>query len=124
MIKGIGVDSVTISSVERFLQNPTYADDIFTDAEKEMTENHNNPVDFLAGRFAAKQAAKKALSPLVGADVFDYLEVETLVNENNGLELNLLGDLKEAADKAGLITNCVSITTEGDIATAIVIVQD
>lgn len=123
MILGLGIDNVTISNVDRFLQNPEYAKDIFTEKEIDIAEKRNDPTDFYAGRFAAKQAIRKCLEPVVGKDVFDNLSVETLSREDGSPLVVLKNELKKAAEEAGIVEVRVSISTEGDLATAISIAQ-
>ena len=74
MIIGLGIDTVTISQVDGFLQNPNYALDIFTETEIQQASESRDAADFLSGRFAAKQALRKALEPLIH-DTLDYLGV-------------------------------------------------
>ena len=124
MILGLGIDNVTISSVDRFLQNPDYAKDIFTENEIALAQEAGDATDFFAGRFAAKQAIKKALEPLVGRDVYNYLLVETLKREDGSPVVTLFGDLKKAVEKAGVDEVRVTTSTEGDLATAFAIAQN
>ena len=123
MILGLGIDNVTISSVDRFLQNPDYAKDIFTDKEIALAEEAGDSTDFFAGRFAAKQAIKKALEPIVGRDLFNYLLVETTKRNDGSTVVTLKGDLKKAVEAAGVDEVRVTISTEGDLATAISLAQ-
>ncbi len=123
MILGLGIDQVTISTVEQFLKNPKYADDIFTEAEKELASQQGNPVDFFAARFAAKQAFKKCLAPFMNDKEFNYKMIEILKKED-GMPAVYVGDeLAELLKAAGVEELQVSTTTEGDNATAIALAQ-
>lgn len=124
MILGLGVDTVTISSVERFLQNPSYASDIFTDSEQKQAEEYGDVIDFFAGRFAAKQAFKKCLMPIMKGLSFDHRMIEILRNSDGSPAVYVDSEeLTALLKEAGVEELLVSITTEGDSATAIAIAQ-
>lgn len=63
MIYGIGVDIVEVVRIERAYTRwgQRFADKILGPTELEHFAKTNNPVRFLAMRFAAKEAASKAL---------------------------------------------------------------
>ena len=48
MILSIGIDTVTISNVERFLRHPEYADEIFTEKEQKLAEEYGVGKDTIA----------------------------------------------------------------------------
>ena len=123
MILGLGIDTVTISTVEGFLQNPEYARDIFTEEENELSASARDYIDFLSGRFAAKQAINKALEPLIGCRI-EYLDVSVLKNADGSPLVEFHGELRKLVKKTGIREVRVSTTTEGDAATAIAIAQD
>ena len=124
MILGLGIDTVTISNVERFLQNPAYATDIFTENENRKAEEYGDVIDYLSARFAGKQALKKCLAPFLGEFVFDYKMVEIQKHENGTQSVKVLDDdLAALIKKAGIKEIVISTTTEGDSATAIAIAQ-
>lgn len=123
MILGLGIDTVTISQVEGFLQKEEYAQDIFTEEENELAAESRDVVDFFSGRFAAKQAVRKALEPVIHTEV-DYLSVSIMKREDSSPVAVFHGELAELVKKAGVREVRVSITTEGDAATSIAIAQD
>jgi len=63
MIAGIGVDIVEIRRIDESLSRlgDRFAQRILSDEEFAQFQTHNFPVKFLAKRFAAKEAAVKAL---------------------------------------------------------------
>lgn len=63
MIIGIGTDLVDIRRIERLLQKfgPHFTKRIFTVDERSYAENSAHPLRAYANRFAAKEAAVKAL---------------------------------------------------------------
>ena len=123
MIIGLGIDTVTISQVDGFLQNPNYALDIFTETEIQQASESRDAADFLSGRFAAKQALRNALEPLIH-DTLDYLGVSIVKTDYSQPVAVFDGKLAQQVKEAGIREVKVSITTEGDAATSIVIAQD
>ncbi|MBK5111533.1 MAG: holo-ACP synthase [Thermoleophilia bacterium] len=69
---GLGIDLVEISRVERALErHPRLADRLFTEAELEYSTARGRPGRHLAARFAAKEAAVKAMSLSPGVRLKD-----------------------------------------------------
>lgn len=77
MIKGIGVDTVKLARIERAIQRSHLEKRVLTPAEYEhfVGLNIKRQVEFLAGRFAAKEAFSKAWGTGIGAVAFKDLEV-------------------------------------------------
>jgi holo-[acyl-carrier protein] synthase len=73
----------------------------------------------LAARFAAKEAAKKALD----LDGVAWRDIEVVRGANGALDLCLHGAARAAADVLGAHELALSMSHEGDYATAIVIAQ-
>lgn len=65
MIFGIGVDTIELARVERALQSTAFAERVFTPAELAL------PLPSIAARFAAREAAVKALRGLHGLELRD-----------------------------------------------------
>src|ERR1700679_998839 len=63
MIVGLGVDITEISRIEAAIQRrgQAFLDRIFTPSEIAYCRRHRNCAERFAGRFAAKEAAMKAL---------------------------------------------------------------
>lgn len=63
MIIGIGIDIVELTRIEKSLDNPKFIKRILTEKEEEefYLLSANRKIEFLAGRFAAKEAFVKAL---------------------------------------------------------------
>jgi holo-[acyl-carrier protein] synthase len=112
-----GIDLVEIGRIaaaierhgDRFLQR------VFTAGELLQTEGK---VESLAARFAAKEAAAKALGCGIG-DV-GWLEIEVLRGENRQPELHLHGNARQIADKRGLAHWAVSLSHTETFAIAMV----
>jgi holo-[acyl-carrier protein] synthase len=111
-----GVDLIEISRVERALQRrPRLADRLFTERELSYAGERARPGRHLAARFAAKEAAIKALgAPLAPRSI------EVVNDEAGAPSLQLHGTAAERADRLG-VELTVSLTHSRDNAAAVVI---
>ncbi|MGE5462223.1 MAG: holo-ACP synthase [Syntrophothermus sp.] len=102
-----GVDLIEIARIEEVISRhgKHYLERIYTPAELEQCGKRT---ESLAGRFAAKEAAVKALGCGIG-DV-SWKEVEVLGDEQNAPVLTLHGAAKQKADELGLVIWSVSIS--------------
>lgn len=82
MVKGIGIDMVDIREMEKCLKNPTFARHTFTVLEQQEAIKRANPTEYLATRFASKEAVFKAIANLTLEKGFDLRIVETLNRED------------------------------------------
>ncbi len=123
MLLSIGIDTVTVSDVERFLGRPNYVNTIFTDEENRLAREYNDTLDFYARRFAGKQAVKKALDHFVDVSNFDYHDVEILDTSEGIMYVRMAKNLKAALEERNVGDFLISVTSEGDLATAIVMAQ-
>jgi holo-[acyl-carrier protein] synthase len=83
MIKGIGLDIVELERIEKILtRQPKFIQRILTEKEQEMFEmlSNSRKREFLAGRFAAKEAFSKAFGTGIGKDL-SFLDMEILYDE-------------------------------------------
>ena len=116
----VGIDLVQVSRIaeslaqfgDRFLRR------VFTDGEiAYATAAPAQTAQRLAARFAAKEAAKKALA--MPDDVgIGWREIEVVRAPSGACGLRLTG---EAARAAGAAELAVSLSHEGDFATAVVV---
>lgn len=117
----IGTDLVQISriaeSIEQFGEK--FLRRLFTDGELAYA-NSSPPVQAarLAARFAAKEATIKALS--LAETGLDWRQIEVLRMPSGHCTLALHGVAKQAAASAGITELSVSLSHEGDYATAVV----
>lgn len=81
LIIGVGMDMVEIGRVKRFLEGQSgqrFLEKVLTPAERLLAqERHRRIAEFVAGRFAAKEAVVKALGTGIGA-VTGFQDVEVL----------------------------------------------
>lgn len=85
MIEGIGIDLVEITRMkELFLKKPKIVKRILTPKESAYFQelSKKRQVEFLAGRFAAKEAFSKALGTGIGGEL-SFLDLEILPNSKN-----------------------------------------
>ena len=78
MIKGIGIDIIELDRIRNSMQNRRFIDRVLTNSEKqtfELLTNESRKVEFVAGRFAAKEAFSKAIGTGIGKLSFQDIEV-------------------------------------------------
>jgi len=115
---GIGIDLVEVSRLERALgRHPRLAARLFTEGELSHCEGMKRPGRHLAARFAAKEAAVKALGLGPGQPLTE-IEVEA----GRPPAIRLHSDLAERAAEEGLSLT-VSLTHEREMAGAVVLVE-
>ena len=125
MIRGIGIDTVTISemaSVSANIGEGSLAR-LFTAGELAASRNALDSSEYLATRFAAKEAVFKAVAPLLEERHFDLRLIETLNRDDGSPYVNVSDHLRNILNQAGVGNIIISITTEGDFATAFVIAE-
>jgi holo-[acyl-carrier protein] synthase len=84
MIKGIGIDIIELERIRKSMENKRFIDRILTEKEKQnflLLQSETRKVEFLAGRFAAKEAFAKAMGTGIGTLSFQDIEV---MNDENG----------------------------------------
>jgi holo-[acyl-carrier protein] synthase len=118
---GIGVDAVDTARFRRVLaRRPRLEQRLFTDAEQATAHSRADPVPALAGRFAAKEAAMKAMG--VGLGGFGWHDVEVARDVGTGApSLIVRGRAATRAGELGISAWKVSITHTGLIAAAVVV---
>jgi holo-[acyl-carrier protein] synthase len=106
---GIGIDLEEIARVERVFSSPRALARVFTAHEIAYCQPKRNRFQHLAVRFAAKEAAFKALGTgLSGGLYWTHAEV---LNEPSGKPyLVLTGAAKELADQLGVHTLLISLS--------------
>ena len=119
---GIGVDTVEVARFRDVLaRTPSIAGRLFTDGERAYAEGHADPAPRLAARFAAKEAAMKALG--VGLGAFGFHDVEVVSGEGGAPALVVTGRASALAAERGVTAWLVSLTHSALVAEAIVVAQ-
>jgi len=124
MIVGLGIDIAEISRIESAIRR--YGDHflhrLFTPAEIEYCEGYRNRFERYAGRFAAKEAAMKALGTGWRRGV-RWVDIEVVREHGGKPALRLEGQAGIIAKQLGVRNIALSITHAGDTALAEVIFE-
>jgi holo-[acyl-carrier protein] synthase len=115
MSRGVGIDLLEVARLERAMErHPRLAERVFTDDELAYARARGRPGRHLAARFAAKEAAVKAL----GLSSFGLREIEVVAGEPPTLLLH--GRVADAARERGVELQ-VSLTHSQEMAAAVVV---
>lgn len=122
MIVGIGTDIVSVERIESMLARfgDRFARRILTDGEQAVFRECANPGGFLARRFAAKEAAAKALGTGVRAP-FTFHAMEIRRRQGERPELCFLAGAERAARELGVARALLTISDEREYAVAFVV---
>jgi holo-[acyl-carrier protein] synthase len=116
----VGTDLVEIARFRAALaRRPAMASRIFSDTERASLSSRRDPVPGLAARFAAKEAAMKALG--VGLGAFPFADVEVVRLPSGAPQLQLRGKAAALAEASGLSALSVSLSHTGATAAAVVV---
>jgi holo-[acyl-carrier protein] synthase len=124
MIVGIGVDIVDIGRLQRVLdrQGERFVQRVFTAAEQDYCRAHRNPAPHYAVRFAAKEAAFKALGTGWAKGV-SWLDVEVKRPEGEPPTLTLSGGAHRHSLALGVCATHVSLSHSDEAAVATVVFE-
>lgn len=119
--RGIGIDCVRVSEMRALDERlgGAFVQRTFTPGERELAGAAPDSWQFLAGRFAVKEAVFKALNSKT-PNPFDYRRVETLRRADGCPVITTASVPPEAMELAGAKELLVSITGEGDYVIAAV----
>ncbi len=124
MVLGIGMDIVEASRIERaaLRVGERFLTRIFTPSEKKYCFGKASPWNSLAARFAAKEAAFKALGK-GWPDCGGFLSVEVRMGEHGRPGLLFHGNAGRMAEELGVVSVHVSLTHDGGYAAAVVVLE-
>lgn len=123
-IIGIGIDIIEIKRIETAMQKGSdrFRIRIFTDREVEYCEKKRKKYQHYAARFAAKEAAMKALGTGLRKGI-GFAEIE-LINKVSGEPgLFFYGKAREILDASGVREISVSVSHSNDYAVAMVVLS-
>jgi holo-[acyl-carrier protein] synthase len=122
-IVGIGNDIVDIKRIEHALaRSPRLVQRVLADEEQVIYANHPQPARYFAKRFAAKEAAAKALGTGIPRGIsFQHFVVSN--NERGQPQLQLQDAALVLATELGVTNVWVSLSDEVDYALATVILE-
>ncbi len=122
MICGIGTDLVATGRIEKVLERrgDAFARRILRPAELALFRDSPLPAAYLAKRFAAKEAASKALGTGVGR--VSWQDMEVVNNDLGAPLLNLYGNAARRLTELGAEQTWLSLSDEGDMVIAFVVI--
>ena len=119
---GVGIDLVSISEIKDLDEctKGAFAQKTFSQKELELAQKANDYYEFLAGRFAAKEAVYKAFCGSFPNVDFDFRHaVETIKLENGAPKCIPNEELRKIMADIGATDIKVSISNQNDFAIAI-----
>ncbi len=115
---GVGIDIVLVSRVEKILKSKNkdrFLNKIFSDKEISNSENKYNQSQYFSGRFAAKEAIKKALSSYNRNSIPTFKSLEILSADNGKPYVSIRSKQQSDID--------ISIAHDGNYAIAFCVVK-
>jgi len=115
---GVGIDIVLVSRVEKILKSKNkdrFLNKIFSDKEISNSENKYNQSQYFSGRFAAKEAIKKALSSYNRNSIPTFKSLEILSADNGKPYVSIKSKQQSDID--------ISIAHDGNYAIAFCVVK-
>ena len=125
MIVGSGIDLAEIGRIQQSVDRygKRFLDRIYTPAEQAYCLSKRNAAESFAARFAAKEAAAKALGTGISHGV-GWLEIEVVRKRGGRPEVQFSGRAAEIAHHLGVAHAALSITHTSTLAMASVILED
>jgi len=124
-VRGIGIDVVQVQrlveALERF--GARMERRLFTEAELAYCRRHRDPLPHLAARFAAKEAASKAIGTGMSAGV-GFRQFEVLQPGGRQPKLEFHGAARQHFDLLGCRHSHLSLAHDGGLAIACVVLED
>jgi holo-[acyl-carrier protein] synthase len=123
VIVGLGTDIVEIDRIEaQVTKSDRLAKRVLTPDEHHIFEQHMHPARYLAKRFAAKEAAVKALGTGIGHGI-SWQHITISNNELGQPQLTFHDEFAEQCRARGVTHSFVSISDEKHYAVATVILE-
>lgn len=123
-VLGLGTDIVTISRVEQAIEkSDRLAERVLTETELSIFRQHAQPGRYLAKRWAAKEAAAKAIGLGIGRGVsFHHFEITN--DEYGAPHMTFTAKAQDIASQRGVKSVLLSISDEQDVAVATVVLSN
>jgi holo-[acyl-carrier protein] synthase len=124
MIVGIGSDIIKIQRIADSLERlgERFAKRILSEEELIQFSNHSSQIAFLAKRFAAKEAAGKALGVGIGQGI-SWTQIIVINNELGAPSLKFVDQAKVWCDRKSVNTSHISLSDEQEFAVAFVVLE-
>lgn len=125
MIVGLGLDIAEIDRIGAAItrHGAPFLERLYTPREVAYCESHKNRFERYAARFAAKEAAMKALGTGWRKGI-RWRDIEVTHEPSGKPTLALVGVARQFADRLGVKTISLSITHSGNLALAEVIFEN
>lgn len=125
MIVGLGLDIAEIDRIEAAIvrHGALIIERLYTPSEAAYCESYRHKFERYAGRFAAKEAAMKALGTGWRRGV-RWRDIEVVREPSGKPSLSLKGAAKRIAEELGMKNISLTITHSGNLALAEVIFED
>ena len=124
MILGMGTDIVEISRIRKLLRKNSaeFLSRVYTENEIHESGAKKNSAEYLAGRWAVKEALSKALGCGIGANC-NWKDICTTNNAKGAPKVRLAGTASKTAKTKGARKIHVSISHEKHYACSTVILE-
>lgn len=119
---GLGTDIVQIARIESSKQPEALAKRVLTPEEYQQMQSCGQPQRYLAKRFAAKEAAAKALGTGIAQGV-GFQQIHIGHDALGKPLLHFTGAAELLAEQLGVKTMLISISDERDYAVATVVLE-
>lgn len=125
MIVGSGIDLIEIARIQHSLDRygERFLDKVFTAGEQAYCLRKRNAAESLAARFAAKEAAAKALGTGISHGV-TWREIEVVREPGGRPSIAFSGRAREIAERLRVRHAALSLTHTADLAMASVVLED
>lgn len=123
MIFGIGTDIIETERIGKLVaRGRPYLETIFTEKEIEYCESKARKSEHYAVRYAAKEAALKALS--VGwRDGLAFCDIEVIDDERGKPEVFVHGKVRELFERLQIQRTSISLSHSRETAIAVIILE-
>ena len=120
---GLGIDLVEVVRIRDLLtkHGQRFKEKTFTAGEIAYCDSCADPAMHYAARFAAKEAAAKAIGTGLWAQGVDWKDIEVLREDSGSPTLALHGGAQSHAERMGSTRSLISITHTSELAMAQVI---
>ncbi len=124
MISGMGTDIVEISRIRKLLRKNSreFLSKVFTESELREASAKRNSAEYLAGRWAVKEALSKALGCGIGAEC-NWKDIDTANDPKGAPKTTLTGVALKSSRMKKVKRIHVSISHEKDFASSTVILE-
>jgi holo-[acyl-carrier protein] synthase len=125
VIVGVGIDLVDIARVAQLVadKGERAMTRLFSEGEAAYAAKRAEPARHLAARFAAKEAAYKALAGTEHARGIGWRDIEVVVEWDGRPTLRLHGRAAERAAELGVTRMHISLTHADTTAAAVVVLE-